>query len=80
MRCVIVKKTWNKFKELKVRYVLLAKHSSWEDVLLGQLQPPLSEVTNEKEIEWDISKSCIITLLTPWDILKSFLLWFIWCH
>jgi hypothetical protein len=41
---------------------------------LGELQPPHSEITIEEEIEWDIGKSYIITLSTPWDILKSSLL------
>jgi hypothetical protein len=77
MRCVVVEEAWSKFTELRVRYALLARHSSWEDILLGELQPPCSEVTNEEEIEWDIGKSYIITLSTPWDIFKSFLLWFI---
>ncbi len=36
--------------------------------------------TNEKEVEWDGGKPCIITLSTPWDIFESFLLWFIWCQ
>jgi hypothetical protein len=77
MRCVVVEEAWSKFRELRVRYAILARHSSWEDILLGELQPPCNEITNEEEIEWDIGKSYIITLSIPWDIFKSFLLWFI---
>jgi hypothetical protein len=77
MRCAIVQKTWNTFKEFRVTYVFMARHNSWEDILLGDFQPPHSEVTNEEEIEWDISKSYIISLSIPWDILRSSLLWFI---
>jgi len=60
MRCVVVEKAWSKFRELRVKYALLARHSSWEDILLGELQAPCSEFTNEEDIEWDISKSYIL--------------------
>jgi hypothetical protein len=70
MKCVVVEEAWSKFKELRVKYALVARHSSWEDILLGELQPPCNEVTNEEEIKWDIGKSYIITLSTPWIFLS----------
>ncbi len=72
--CATIQEAWSKFRELRVRYALLVGHSSWEDILLGELQPPRNEVTIKKEIEWDIGKSCISTLTTPWDVFRSSLL------
>ncbi len=67
--------------ELWVKIALSIGHISWEDNLLGKLHPLHSETfTNEEEVEWDVGKPCIITLSTPWDILESSLLWFIWCQ
>ncbi len=66
-------------RELKVTYALFARHSSLEDILLGELHSPCREGTNEKEIQWVIGKSCIVMFSIPWDILK-YLSWFIWCQ
>jgi hypothetical protein len=76
MRCVVVEEAWSKFRELRVKYALLARHSSWQDILLGELQPPCSEVTNEEEIKWDIGKVLHHHIVNSLDIFKSSLLSF----
>jgi hypothetical protein len=34
----------------------------------------------EENMEWDIMNPNIISMRIPWDILKSYLWWFIWCQ
>jgi hypothetical protein len=41
MRCVVFEEAWSKFRELRVRYALLARHSSWEGLVTNTLAPIL---------------------------------------
>jgi hypothetical protein len=55
------------------------KYSFWEEILLGELHQPRNELVDEEK-KWDVGKPSIISMKIPCDILKSSLLWFIWCQ
>ena len=50
---------------------------SWDDVRTGILPRPEQNVSQLK-IEWDSKSSCVLSKETPWELLRSSILWNIW--
>lgn len=54
-------------------------YTSWLQISRG-LMTELAGPSVEDELQWDTSSAFTINVDTPWDILRTHLLWSIWCQ
>lgn len=75
--CVEVQKAWIFFRNLRRKAELTHEPKNWEEILMGKaLATNIQSYT--EEIPWGADKAYTITSNTPWDMLRTNLLWHIW--
>ena len=55
----------------------LSTLTSWDEVRTGILPQPNQKFA-QLQIEWDSKYSCVLSKETPWELLRSSILWNIW--
>lgn len=75
--CVGVEKAWELYKNLRQKANLPREPENWEETLMGKALSTTPQ-TYKEEIPWRAKKAFMITSNTPWDMLCTNLLWFIW--
>lgn len=75
--CKEVKKAWEFFRYLRRKANLSQEPENWEEMLMGKALTTTRQIHKE-EIQWGATKAYTITSNTPWDMLRTNLLWNIW--
>jgi hypothetical protein len=77
--CTEIKQVWEYFRNTRRAAGLQTSYNSWNDISIG-LMMDIPGPSIEEELRWDAAAAFIVTMETPWDILRAQLLWAIWCQ
>lgn len=75
--CTGVQKAWDLFKNLRQKANLTQEPENWEETLMGKALATTGQC-HEVELPWGADKAYTINSNSPWDMLRTNLLWYIW--
>ena len=75
--CVEVSKAWELYRNLRHKANLSRDPKNWEEILFGKALSTLAQ-THKEEIPWGAEKAFTASSDTPWDMLRTNILWNIW--
>ena len=75
--CKTVQRAWTQYAALRRKANLEANIDSWIDIVVGKF-PINNKTTYIEDTPWEAATSYTINGNTPWDILRTNLLWYLW--
>ena len=74
-----ISNVWNLFRNTRHSAGLPAAYNTWAEISRG-LMSETPGPSIEEDLRWDTVAAYMITMETPWDIIRTHLLWAIWCQ
>lgn len=75
--CEEVRRAWELFRQLRLKANLTREPGNWEETLMGKALSTTRQHYAE-EAPWGAEKAFSINSNTPWDLLRTNILWNIW--
>ena len=70
---------WDRFRALRDSSTLGDYCREWPEHLTGLMEGP-ADIPKCRAVQWSAAADTIIDANTPWDLLRSNLLWSLWCQ